>query len=72
MSAVVLSIEENGWIISVASEPRAGRSNPRLAARWLSSLDPPRFIHAPREDYHSTLYDHFSLTYPSTVLIPAV
>uniref|UniRef100_A0A8H7Y8D4 Trafficking protein particle complex subunit 11 domain-containing protein n=1 Tax=Psilocybe cubensis TaxID=181762 RepID=A0A8H7Y8D4_PSICU len=55
LSSIVLSIEENGWKINITSEPRAARSNPRLPARWLSSLDPLRFIHAPREDYSSTL-----------------
>ncbi|PPQ93844.1 hypothetical protein CVT25_013553 [Psilocybe cyanescens] len=58
ITSVVLTIEENGWIISVSSDPRGGRSNPRLPARWLSSLEPLRLVQSPREDYHSTIVKH--------------
>lgn len=62
VTSVVLTIEENGWKIEIPCGPRVGRSAPGHVAKWLSSVDPPRFIQVLRENYHSTVYDFFILS----------
>ena len=47
-------IEENGWKVEVQCEPRSG-----TAAKWLSSLQPPKFVSVKREDCHSTVWVPF-------------
>ncbi|KDR75635.1 hypothetical protein GALMADRAFT_268205 [Galerina marginata CBS 339.88] len=58
VKSVVLTIEDNGWKIEVPVEPHAQRSSPTLAARWLSSVAPPRFIPVHGQEYHSTIAKH--------------
>ena len=50
-------IEENGWKVEVQCEPRS--SHPGTTARWLSSLQPPKFTSMKREDCHSTVWVPF-------------
>lgn len=58
INSFVLTIEENGWKIEIPFEPRSNRSPSGLTGKWLSSVDPPRFIPIQREEHHSTVVKH--------------
>jgi hypothetical protein len=55
INSFVLSVEENGWKIEIPFEPRNVRLPLGLTGKWLSSVDPPKFIPILRGEYHSTL-----------------
>lgn len=52
ISSINLTIVEKGWKIEIPFDPR--RMDSGKAARWLSSVDPPKFIMIKREDCHTT------------------
>ncbi|PPQ63022.1 hypothetical protein CVT24_005968 [Panaeolus cyanescens] len=54
IESVVATIEENGWRVEVPLDLTSTEQN----ARWLGTLNPPRFIAVRREDPHSTLVKH--------------
>ena len=51
----MLTIKENGWRIEIPFEPRGNHSPLGLTGKWLSSVDPPRFVSIQREEHHSTM-----------------
>ncbi|TFK44945.1 Gryzun, putative trafficking through golgi-domain-containing protein [Crucibulum laeve] len=55
---LVLTIEENAWKIEIPFDACGARQGSAPTARWLSSLDPPRFIPIKREDCSSVLVKH--------------
>ncbi|KAJ3501987.1 hypothetical protein NLJ89_g9091 [Agrocybe chaxingu] len=58
VSSVVITVEENGWKVEVPFDPHNTRSTSSSRARWLSSIDPPRFVPVKREHSHSTVVKH--------------
>ena len=55
INSCLLTIEENGWNIEIPFEPRGNHSSLGLTGKWLSSVDPPRFISIPREEHNLTM-----------------
>ncbi|KAJ7503038.1 Foie gras liver health family 1-domain-containing protein [Mycena galericulata] len=58
ISKVILTLTEGPWTIEVPFDPSGPRGSTQLAARWLSSIDPPRFIPIAREDFSSVTIRH--------------
>ncbi|KAF9486045.1 hypothetical protein BDN70DRAFT_870556 [Pholiota conissans] len=54
VTSIVVSIKENGWNLEIPFEPYNSRSTVDLPAKWLSSIDPPKFIIIQRAEYRST------------------
>ncbi|KAJ7287102.1 Gryzun, putative trafficking through golgi-domain-containing protein [Mycena rebaudengoi] len=55
---VVLTLAEGPWTIQIPFDPSGSRGGSLPPARWLSSLDPPRFIPVSREDVSSITIRH--------------
>ncbi|KAJ7209783.1 Gryzun, putative trafficking through golgi-domain-containing protein [Mycena pura] len=53
IAKVILTLAEGPWAIQIPFDPSSRRGSPRPPARWLSSIDPLRFIPINREDYTS-------------------
>ncbi|KAF9529733.1 glutathione transferase omega-1 [Crepidotus variabilis] len=55
VSSYTLTIEKNGWNIEIPCKPRSTRSGIHAIPRWLSTMNPPKFIRMTREYCHSTM-----------------
>ncbi|KAJ6497565.1 Gryzun, putative trafficking through golgi-domain-containing protein [Mycena sanguinolenta] len=58
ISKVVLTLTEGPWTIQIPFDPSGTRGSAAPAARWLSSVDPPRFLPIGREDSSSVTIRH--------------
>ncbi|KAK7036442.1 hypothetical protein VNI00_011639 [Paramarasmius palmivorus] len=59
LSSIKLSLVEGAWRVEIPLEPCQSRYEPKGSApRWLSSVDPPRFIPIKRESYSSVNVRH--------------
>nr|GAT57844.1 glutathione transferase omega-1 [Mycena chlorophos] len=58
LSKIVLTLSEGPWVIRVPFDANGLRGSQTPAPRWLSSLDPPRFIPVNREDCSSVSVHH--------------
>ncbi|KAJ7772064.1 Gryzun, putative trafficking through golgi-domain-containing protein [Mycena maculata] len=58
ISKVVLTLTEGPWTIQVPFDPSGPRGSTPPAARWLSSIDPPRFIPLARDEFSSVTIRH--------------
>ncbi|KAJ7030012.1 Gryzun, putative trafficking through golgi-domain-containing protein [Mycena alexandri] len=58
ISKVVLTLVEGPWTIQIPFDPSKARGSSVPAARWLSSVDPPRFLPVTREDFSSVIIRH--------------
>ncbi|KAJ7716532.1 Gryzun, putative trafficking through golgi-domain-containing protein [Mycena metata] len=57
---VVLTLVEGPWTIQIPFDPSKSRGSSVPSARWLSSVDPPRFFPITREDFSSVIIRHRS------------
>ncbi|KAJ7496837.1 Gryzun, putative trafficking through golgi-domain-containing protein [Mycena latifolia] len=55
---VVLTLAEGPWTIQIPFDPSGRRGSGLPAARWLSSVTPPRFIPVARDDFNSVVIRH--------------
>ncbi|KAJ7169134.1 Gryzun, putative trafficking through golgi-domain-containing protein [Mycena crocata] len=55
---LVLTLVEGPWTIQIPFDPSGRRGSNLPAARWLSSIDPPRFIPIAREEFASLSIRH--------------
>ncbi|KJA28858.1 hypothetical protein HYPSUDRAFT_33253 [Hypholoma sublateritium FD-334 SS-4] len=58
VTSIVVTIEENQWVVEMPFEPCTTRSVADAPSKWLSSIDPPKFIPIQREEYRSTTVKH--------------
>ncbi|KAJ6589938.1 Gryzun, putative trafficking through golgi-domain-containing protein [Mycena vulgaris] len=58
ISKVIVTISEGPWSIQIPFDPSRPRGSTLPAARWLSSIDPPRFIPIAREEFSSVIIRH--------------
>ncbi|KAF8963658.1 Gryzun, putative trafficking through golgi-domain-containing protein [Flammula alnicola] len=58
VTSIVLVVEDNGWKLEIPFEPHSKRSASSSVGRWLSSVNPPKFIPIQREEYRSTTVKH--------------
>lgn len=50
----MLTLELDAWKIEIPLRPCAGRQRSPVIGKWLSSLNPPRFLSVKREQFTST------------------
>ncbi|KAJ7270064.1 Gryzun, putative trafficking through golgi-domain-containing protein [Mycena haematopus] len=55
---VVFTLTEGPWIIQIPFDPSGPRGSAVHVARWLCSVDPPRFLPVEREDFSSVIIRH--------------
>ncbi|KAH7883282.1 Gryzun, putative trafficking through golgi-domain-containing protein [Phlebopus sp. FC_14] len=58
VSNVIITLEEGNWTIEIPHEPCAVRESCILPPRWLSSLNPVRFIPVSGDEYSSVVVRH--------------
>ncbi|KAJ6491785.1 Gryzun, putative trafficking through golgi-domain-containing protein [Mycena vitilis] len=58
ITKVILTLTEGPWTIQIPFDPSGARGSAVPSARWLSSVDPPRFIPIEREDFSSVIIRH--------------
>ncbi|KAJ7350608.1 Gryzun, putative trafficking through golgi-domain-containing protein [Mycena albidolilacea] len=58
IAKVILALAEGPWTIQIPFDPSGPRGSTVPAARWLSSVDPPRFVPIAREDFSSVIIRH--------------
>ncbi|KIK09233.1 hypothetical protein K443DRAFT_671719 [Laccaria amethystina LaAM-08-1] len=58
VTKLALTIEVNTWKVEIPLPPCSSRVQAGHAPRWLSSLDPPKFIPIERENYDFTAITH--------------
>ncbi|KAJ6631526.1 Gryzun, putative trafficking through golgi-domain-containing protein [Mycena sp. CBHHK59/15] len=58
ITQVVLTLAEGPWTIQIPFDPSGLCGNAVLAAKWLSSVDPPRFRPINREDFATVIVRH--------------
>lgn len=46
----------NAWKIEIPLDPCASRKGEPTTGKWLSAVNPPRFMNITREKYWSTMY----------------
>ncbi|KAF8146870.1 Gryzun, putative trafficking through golgi-domain-containing protein [Mycena galopus ATCC 62051] len=58
ISKVILTLSEGPWTIQIPFDPSGRRGSIVSAGRWLSSVEPPRFLPIAREDFSSVIIRH--------------
>ncbi|KAJ6593407.1 Gryzun, putative trafficking through golgi-domain-containing protein [Mycena capillaripes] len=58
ISKVILTLTEGPWTIQIPFDPSGTHGSTVPSARWLSSVDPPRFIPIAREEFSSVIIRH--------------
>lgn len=56
--SITVVIAQNGWTIEIPHEPCVSHEISTLVPRWLTSLQPARFIQLGRNDYSSVIVRH--------------
>lgn len=58
ISSLETTLKEGGWTIRINHEPCATREGAILPSRWLSSINPVRFIPVSRDDHSKVVFRH--------------
>ncbi|KAF9228502.1 hypothetical protein BS17DRAFT_773840 [Gyrodon lividus] len=58
VSSIIVTLKEGSWTIKIPHKPCAAHESTILAPRWLSSIQPVRFLPVSREDYSRVTVRH--------------